>query len=294
MSGQPWGKFYWSDWASDPKLKLCSLAAQGLWMRMLCIAAEANPVGYVAVNGHPLSDSDIIAMVGGEPDMVGGLLAELAKWGVFSRDRRGCIYSRRMVSDEIKASKARDNGKLGGNPSLGKQRPISASDNPKDKPLTRALKPDTRVQKERGREGAPAREPEPTLPTNLDEAVPSDLGDMQNLAAECARAAGTRQADPVQFGRDVNLCREWTAAGADPELILATIREGVVAATEPIHSLKWFSPRIRTVLAKQKALENGTVPRSPDAGTDPVTAAALARMAARRAPGADGALGLSG
>ncbi len=47
MKKRPWGKFYWNDWQGDPCLRVCGLAAQGLWMRMLCLAAEADPIGYV-------------------------------------------------------------------------------------------------------------------------------------------------------------------------------------------------------------------------------------------------------
>lgn len=40
MSSQlRWAKFFWADWAGDNCLSLCTLAAQGLWMRLLCIAA---------------------------------------------------------------------------------------------------------------------------------------------------------------------------------------------------------------------------------------------------------------
>jgi hypothetical protein len=42
MSGTRWSKFYWSDWDGDMRLRLCSLAAQGLWMQMLCIAASMS------------------------------------------------------------------------------------------------------------------------------------------------------------------------------------------------------------------------------------------------------------
>lgn len=116
---QPWGKFYWSDWLSDPKLKLCSLAAQGLWIRMLCIAAEAKPVGYVILEGNALGPTELASECGKSIREVTAALAELQRWGVFSTDRRGRIYSRRMIKDVRKAKIARENGKNGGNPALG-------------------------------------------------------------------------------------------------------------------------------------------------------------------------------
>jgi hypothetical protein len=91
----PWGMFYWSDYAGDEKLKLCSFAAQGLWMRMLCLAAAHDPVGYVAVNGQPLDSIRLARATGGSLEEVESSIAELEQNAVFSRDRRGWIYSRR-------------------------------------------------------------------------------------------------------------------------------------------------------------------------------------------------------
>jgi hypothetical protein len=102
----PWGKFFWADWDTDPALKLCSFAAQGLWMRMLCIAASHDPIGYVAVNGRGLDAPAIARMTGGVEPEVSALLDELDQNGVFSRDRHGRIFSRRMIRD-AKVSKAR-------------------------------------------------------------------------------------------------------------------------------------------------------------------------------------------
>lgn len=150
MSGLPWAKFFWSDYAADPALKLCSFAAQGLWMRMLCIAAEHEPVGFIAVNGNGLDIDGIARMTGGDSNEVSALLIELDRNGVFSRDRRGWIYSRRMINDAKKRRNAHERGKKGGNPSLLKQRENQdtlkledkSEDNIGDKPQS----PEARVQ----------------------------------------------------------------------------------------------------------------------------------------------------
>jgi len=141
MSGTIWTKFYWSDWQSEPALRLCSFAARGLWMDMLCIAAAHDPIGYVAVAGRALSETDIARMTGGLESEVCSLLGELDRNGVFSRDRQGRIYSRRMVSDARKAAIAKKNGKNGGNPSLGNQTRKPASVNPPVKPPLKPHKP---------------------------------------------------------------------------------------------------------------------------------------------------------
>jgi hypothetical protein len=151
MTGLPWSKFFWSDYASDPALKICSLAAQGLWMRMLCIASEHEPVGYVAVNCEGLDAEGIAMLVGARLELVEELLAELKRRGVYSVDRRGWIYSRRLVNDAKKSRKASENGKKGGNPKLRKQTDNSAQDNLEDKGGLKGepkpQKPEARVQR---------------------------------------------------------------------------------------------------------------------------------------------------
>ncbi|RTL96513.1 MAG: hypothetical protein EKK31_28245 [Hyphomicrobiales bacterium] len=128
MSGTIWSKFFWSDWESDPNLRLCSLAAQGLWMRMLCIAAAHEPVGYVAIAGKGLDEAALARLAGCAEAELGALLGELEGNRVFSRDRHGRIYSRRMIADARKARAARKNGLKGGNPSLSKERAFPAPD----------------------------------------------------------------------------------------------------------------------------------------------------------------------
>jgi hypothetical protein len=151
MAGTIWTKFFWQDWAADPALRMCSFAAQGLWMRVLCLAAEADPIGYVVVNGKPLDFSAIARLTGGTEQEVVSLIDELDRNGVLSRDRRGAIYNRRMVRDAKKIAHARKVGRLGGNPSLSKTRDNPAQDNPQvnpeDKGTDKAHKPEARSQK---------------------------------------------------------------------------------------------------------------------------------------------------
>ena len=131
----PWLKFFPTDWRADPALRMCSLAARGLWMEMLCVMHEAEPYGTLRVNGRAVTDRQLTALAGGE---VEALLAELEEAGVFSRESDGTIYSRRMQRDAEKAARDKANGKGGGNPSL------KMGVNPPDK----AQKPEARSQKE--------------------------------------------------------------------------------------------------------------------------------------------------
>lgn len=115
----PWLKFYPSDWRSDPKLRMCSLAARGLWIEMLALMHEANPRGHLLVNGIAPSDTQLSALIGSPLDR--SLIDELEQVGVFSRTKDGVIYSRRMTRDEEKAVIYRANGACGGRPPKPKE-----------------------------------------------------------------------------------------------------------------------------------------------------------------------------
>lgn len=107
MSGTVWTKFYWNDWLSDPGLRRSSLAARGLWIDLLCVMAQHDPIGFLATRGEALSISDVARMTGISETDASTLMGELDRNGVFSRDRNGRIYSRRMVRDAKRSSEGR-------------------------------------------------------------------------------------------------------------------------------------------------------------------------------------------
>jgi hypothetical protein len=134
----PWMKWYPADWRSDPRLRMCSLAARGLWQEMLCVMHEATPRGFLLVNGNAPTDRQLAGLAGCSAREVVKLLAELEAAGVFSRDEVGVVFSRRMVKDEERASRDRANGRQGGSPIL------KGGVNPPDKPEDKAQKPEAR------------------------------------------------------------------------------------------------------------------------------------------------------
>jgi hypothetical protein len=109
-----------------------------MWMRMLCIAAKASPIGYVTVNGQPLDLPVLARLCGCLEGEATVLIGELDRNGVFSRDRKGRIYNRRLVKDAQRMAVARENGKDGGNPEIrrgtvpkaDRSRPFRRSDSP--------------------------------------------------------------------------------------------------------------------------------------------------------------------
>lgn len=116
----PWAKWSFEAWETDAGLALCSMGAQGFWMRLLCIAAKER--GYVLVEGKVPTTEELAFLTRQEVDDVEIWLEELETRGVFSRASfRGvsrAIYSRRMVRDFQASARNSANGKKGGNPAL--------------------------------------------------------------------------------------------------------------------------------------------------------------------------------
>lgn len=110
--------FYPADWRKDPELRVCSIAARGLWIDMMALMHEGDPYGHLVVNGASLSVEQLARLVGEPVKLVSKLLAELASRNVFSRNDTGVIFSRRMVADEHIREVRAASGKLGGNPNL--------------------------------------------------------------------------------------------------------------------------------------------------------------------------------
>lgn len=137
-SAQPWMKFHPQDWRADEKLRLCSLAARGLWIEMLAIMHRSERYGHLLIGGVAPTDAQLAIQVGAPPTEVTALLANLENAGVFSRTATGAIYSRRMTRDRKKADLARTNGKNGGNPKLCNNKEKSERDKGKDKPPDKA------------------------------------------------------------------------------------------------------------------------------------------------------------
>lgn len=86
---------------------------------MLALAGLSERYGYVLVDDKPVDAGALSRILGGGSSAEAEkLLAELESNGVFSRDRRGLIYCRRMVKeDRIRASSV-EHGRRGGNPIL--------------------------------------------------------------------------------------------------------------------------------------------------------------------------------
>lgn len=145
----PWLKFYPTDWRSDPALRMCSLAARGLWIEMIALMHEAVPYGHLLVSGRSPTDAQLAVLVGAPSEQIPELLGELDAAGVFSRTREGVIYSRKMTRTAKKSAIARKNGKNGGNPTLCNKAQNNPSVNQTATDRDKPQKPEARSQKVR-------------------------------------------------------------------------------------------------------------------------------------------------
>ena len=117
---------YGGDWLRDP-ISSCSLAAQGMWFRLMLIMHDAKPYGHlVSANGEPLNEKQLVRQIGcgaaelrrlraelgasgipgrtGDGDYAPIFVAEINGDGIDLSPMRvtvdGVIYSRRMIRDQ--------------------------------------------------------------------------------------------------------------------------------------------------------------------------------------------------
>jgi hypothetical protein len=201
---------------------------------MLCIAAAHDPIGYVAVAGKGLDETSLARLTGCLESEVTSLVGELERNGVFSRDRHGRIYSRRMIADAKKAAIARKNGKNGGNPTLSGKRTISASD--------------------KGEVKAGVKPQEPSANSH----AASQLGASRYMYDRLLEAASSRGPCHPNLAMGIGQITDLIAADYDLDTdILPVIRE---KASPDIGSWKYF-----VKIIEQRAADRRAIVRKPAA-----------------------------
>jgi len=232
-------------------------------MRMLCVASAND--GYVRINGRGLEVSDIARLAGESPDATVDLLQELDRNGVFSKNRKGVIYSRRMIRDIKTAKKNKKNGAQGGNPGLkvtrSKQTEKTEWDNPPDIPHDKPHKPYANIHMPDidGDGVARARD---FAGRDLND--PSEL-----LEAVCAIANTSGDTNP---NWSVSMeCANWLRAGYDPHDDILPAVEATMARKRdgPPGSLKYFTKAIQRAHADRLESLNPVIPeRQANVRTD--------------------------
>lgn len=225
----PYLKWYPTDWRADPRLRMCSLAARGLWIELIGYMHEGEPYGHLTINGTAPAIEDVASLVGRPLSEVRKAWAELEQRQVFSRDRDE-IFSRRMVRDKAKSDKDRANGKGGGNPKL------RGEDNGGVNPPVKAQKPEATSKEDRIGD-ASAR---PSSFTEVSKALASAF--WKALGFESALAV-----PPDYAGTDWRAI-EWEKAGWTVDLIDAETRR-----IGPDKPLTYYEKVFATSFAKRQA-----------------------------------------
>lgn len=226
----PWMKFYPADWRADPKLRMCSIGARGLWVEMLCVMHEAEPYGYLLSNGNMVTSRQMAALAGISASECMKYMLELVSAGVYSIDENKTIYSRRMVRDKAKADRDSANGKGGGNPLLKKRV------NPPVKGQDKAQKPEARIQSQQASARADFENSE-----GKDD--PSDTA-VRVLKTDLMEIFGGKRCP------DLTRAASWLATGYDPAMVREVVRE-LLARKPDISSLAYFDAALADRHAKR-------------------------------------------
>jgi hypothetical protein len=251
---EPWSKFFWSDYESDESLRVCSLAAQGLWMRMLCLMARATPKGELRIAGEPCSVQDLVRLTSESEETVAALLGELKRRGVYSATRTGVIYSRRMRKDTELSRKRAEIGSKGGRATVGKKSEIvfcSSKTQANVQAKFKPHKPEARIQRE---------EEEPKA------------SDWEAIETACRDAAGL-QNHPSPSLLVIGPIAELIRQGFNLELdVLPSIRRQV-AGRAPKLNWPYYIPGI--IEDRGKRLAIGSAAHASTAADGPVSQANL-------------------
>ncbi len=97
---RPAFQFYPKDWRDEQSLRLCSMAARGLWIDLMCLMHSSDRYGHLELAGKPMSVDQVSRLLGEQARDVKRWMAELIDNGVCSVTDDGVMFSRRMVRDE--------------------------------------------------------------------------------------------------------------------------------------------------------------------------------------------------
>lgn len=95
-NGRPADQWYWDDWFSAFDVRLCSLAARGLWIDMLGIMFKAEIRGTLTINGKQVDNKRLAKIAGDTIANIKKYKQELEDQDVFSYLEDKTIICRRM------------------------------------------------------------------------------------------------------------------------------------------------------------------------------------------------------
>lgn len=242
----PWAKWFWGDWLSALDLRQCSPAARGVWMDMLCVCAQSQPPGYLKVAGQALDNAGIAKLCGITVEEAVRLVGELEMHHVFSRTRDQIIYSRRLVRQEARRERLRENGSKGGKASKrGRKGIFSTTEQSQEQATERA----TEQRPEQRQEQAP----EPQRLEARGQRLESTTARASQVAARAPAKVDEEDVAWQRLVHDLNELWErignpfpmtptlhietWREKGYDRQMILEVVRKKIQRDTR---KLTWF------------------------------------------------------
>src|SRR5205809_355908 len=118
MQKQPYFRIYPGDELRSPVCN-CSLAAQGLWLRMRLVMHDSVPYGHLSLAGAPMSPATVATRCGiVDLATYESLLEELRTQQVLRVARDGSFFDPYLVRQEHAKRVAKRAGSKGGNPQL--------------------------------------------------------------------------------------------------------------------------------------------------------------------------------
>lgn len=122
LRNQPYLPLYIQDYLTDEKLNMCSPAAQGVYVRIMCILHKQPKYGMLIMKQKYKQNSSIIKdfacvlskLITFEVQVIDDALTELIDEGVLTIDKEGNLFQKRMIDDGIKCEKKAAAGAIGG------------------------------------------------------------------------------------------------------------------------------------------------------------------------------------
>lgn len=119
-------QFYPADWRKDLAVQALDYFERGVWFEILCLMHESSERGVLLLNGNPMPEDVLARLLGLDKQILTTSLTKLLTYGVAKRRPSDlAIFNKRMVDDEKLCQVRREAGKLGGNPTLLKQKPTT-------------------------------------------------------------------------------------------------------------------------------------------------------------------------
>lgn len=111
-------QMYPKDWNEDTRLKMCSYAAQGLWIRLINTTYDMPEKGVFRFSNRPLTVNEILSLLPGNMRVKKRAFQELLDWKVIKQFEDKSFYCQRLHKDMKLREIRKEAGMKGGNPNL--------------------------------------------------------------------------------------------------------------------------------------------------------------------------------